>query len=143
MKYIAYGSNLSLEQMAYRCPDAKVVCKGLLRGWKLKFRRYATIERKKGSKVPVLVWEISREDEKRLDRYEGYPSYYIKRKVKVLLRGENEHEETAMVYIMTGKHGGGKPAESYYELLAAGYERFDFDLEILHRALEEAEESSA
>lgn len=22
--YIAYGSNLSVEQMAYRCPDAKI-----------------------------------------------------------------------------------------------------------------------
>ena len=24
-KYIAYGSNLSVEQMAFRCPEAKII----------------------------------------------------------------------------------------------------------------------
>ena len=26
--YVAYGSNLNLEQMSYRCPTAKVLWKG-------------------------------------------------------------------------------------------------------------------
>lgn len=143
MKYIAYGSNLSEEQMAHRCPDARIVGKGLLSGWKLKFRYHATIERSKGSRVPVLVWEISRKDEERLDRYEGYPHYYVKRKLKVAmmdLNGENARETTGMVYIMTEKGEDGKPARSYYELLSEGYKRFGFDTEILVRALEEAED---
>lgn len=29
-KYIAYGSNLNREQMAKRCPDAKVIGSGML-----------------------------------------------------------------------------------------------------------------
>ena len=141
MKYIAYGSNLSEEQMAVRCPDAKIVGKGLLRGWKLKFSFHATIERSEGSVVPVLVWEISRADEKRLDRYEGYPYYYIKSKLKMEMTvGENEQEITGMVYIMAGEHDAEKPSRSYYELLAEGYERFGFDAGILHRALEEVED---
>ena len=145
MRYIAYGSNLSLEQMAFRCPDAKIAGKGMLEGWKLKFRYHATIERSEGSRVPVLVWEISRKDEKSLDRYEGYPHYYMKRKLKVAmtdLAGKNEETVTAMVYIMTGKGEGEIPAASYYELLSEGYKRFGFDTEILVRALEEAEEES-
>ena len=32
--YIAYGSNLSVEQMAYRCPDAKLG-QAVLAGWEL------------------------------------------------------------------------------------------------------------
>ena len=145
MKYIAYGSNLSLEQMAVRCPDAQIAGKGFLYGWKLKFRYHATIECSEGSRVPVLVWEISRKDEKSLDRYEGYPHYYRKRKLKVAmtdLDGENAREEIAMVYIMTEKGEGGMPARSYYKLLAEGYKRFGFDPEILERALEEALEES-
>ena len=145
MKYIAYGSNLSLEQMAVRCPDAQIVGKGFLEDWKLKFRYHATIERSEGSRVPVLVWEISRKDERSLDRYEGYPHYYRKRKLKVAmtdLGGENAREVTGMVYIMTEKGEGGMPARSYYKLLAEGYKRFGFDPEILLRALEEAEEES-
>ena len=145
MRYIAYGSNLSLEQMAFRCPDAKIAGKGMLEGWKLKFRYHATIERNERSRVPVLVWEISRKDEKSLDRYEGYPHYYRKRKLKVAmtdLAGKNEETVTAMVYIMTESGEGGLPAASYYELLSEGYKRFGFDAEILERAVEEAEEES-
>ena len=33
--YIAYGSNLSVRQMAVRCSDAKVVGKAILPDWKL------------------------------------------------------------------------------------------------------------
>ena len=41
--YIAYGSNLSVEQMAYRCPDAKIAGQAVLAGWELLFRGCATI----------------------------------------------------------------------------------------------------
>ena len=36
--YIAYGSNLNLEQMAFRCPTAKVVGKSELKDYELLFR---------------------------------------------------------------------------------------------------------
>lgn len=43
--YIAYGSNLNVEQMKLRCPGAKVYKKALMKGWKLTFRRtYLNIE---------------------------------------------------------------------------------------------------
>ena len=48
-KYIAYGSNLNLEQMARRCPTAKVIGAGEIRDHELLFRGYresavATVE---------------------------------------------------------------------------------------------------
>ena len=36
--YGAYGSNMSLDQMAHRCPNAKVVGTGSLENYKLTFR---------------------------------------------------------------------------------------------------------
>src|SRR5690625_7348414 len=76
--YIAYGSNLNLEQMANRCPTAKVVGPSEIKGHKLVFRgphahAVATVEPCKGESVPVLVWQITSSDEKALDRYEGWP----------------------------------------------------------------------
>ena len=66
MKFnIAYGSNLSVEQMAFRCPDAIIAGKAVLHDWKLAFGRHATIEPCPGSEVPVLIWQISEEDESR------------------------------------------------------------------------------
>lgn len=65
--YIAYGSNLNLEQMAFRCPTAKVVGKSELKDYELLFRggrrgAVATVEPKEGSTVPVLIWEIQNRD---------------------------------------------------------------------------------
>ena len=36
--YIAYGSNINLEQMANRCPNSKVIGKEMLKGYELEFR---------------------------------------------------------------------------------------------------------
>lgn len=90
--YIAYGSNLNLAQMAARCPSASVYAKGVLNNWELVYRgrkanSHATIIRKRGSTVPVLVWEIQPIDEYRLDIYEGYPRYYFKKDIMVTIAG--------------------------------------------------------
>lgn len=79
--YIAYGSNLNTEQMARRCPTAHIYGSGYLNNWKLIYRgsktgAYASIQRKKGCRVPIVVWEIEKEDERNLDIYEGYPTFY-------------------------------------------------------------------
>ena len=141
--YIAYGSNLSVEQMAYRCPDAKIVGMAALMDWKLVFRLHATIEPAKGRIVPVLVWEISEEDEARLDRYEGYPRYYYKKNLEITmldLNGKNPKKERAMVYLMTVGRCIELPTRDYYGTIAGGYERFGFNPTILTSALREAKE---
>ena len=62
MKYIAYGSNMNLEQMAIRCPGAKLIGTGLLHGYRLEFNRHATIvpTNKPDDAVPVAVWGLRR-----------------------------------------------------------------------------------
>ena len=138
--YLAYGSNLSVEQMERRCPDAKPIGKAILPDWKLLFKIHATIEPRKGSKVPVLVWKISDRDEQNLDRYEGYPSYYTKQDMEILmtdLRGRNPRPATAMVYIMADGHRVRMPMKGYVDILVEGYERFGFDEDILREALRE------
>lgn len=62
--YIAYGSNLNKRQMKMRCPTARIVGHGYLRDYTLVFRRFATIEKCIGEKVPVTVWYIDDESEK-------------------------------------------------------------------------------
>ena len=73
--YVAYGSNLNKQQMRHRCPSAKPVYTGYLNNWELVYRgsktgSYATIRRKKGDRVPVVVWGIQHSDERNLDIYE-------------------------------------------------------------------------
>ena len=59
--YIAYGSNINLEQMANRCPNSKVIGKEILKGYELEFRGVATIVPNDKSEVPILIWEIDGE----------------------------------------------------------------------------------
>ena len=69
--YIAYGSNINLEQMAYRCPHSKVVGTSEIEGYELEFRGVATIVPKENASVPVLIWELNDRDLPILNRYEG------------------------------------------------------------------------
>ena len=141
MYYLAYGSNLSVAQMAHRCPDAKVVGKAMLKGYRLVFRTYATIEKHKGSKTPVLVWDISEQDEKRLDRYEGYPQSYIKEELEVRmtdLDGKKPMKIKARAYVMTKGRVKATPSWDYYNIIAEGYHKFGFDFAPLLEALSEA-----
>ena len=60
-KYIAYGSNMNLEQMEQRCPGARVTGKGWLRDHRLFFAgrpdaAVASIEPAPGHAVPVVLW---------------------------------------------------------------------------------------
>ena len=143
--YIAYGSNLSIEQMAFRCPTAKVVGTAMIEGYALIFKTHATIEPDENRKVPVAIWEIQPEDEKRLDMYEGYPVYYYKADmtlpVKMAETGETRML-TAMVYIMDEKREVNKPFKEYYLVLEEGYTRFGFDQAILQEALEQSIEKT-
>jgi len=138
----AYGSNLNLEQMAYRCPTAKVYGKGIIKDYRLLFKgrennAYATIEPKKGNFVPVLVWELLPGDEKALDYYEGYPRFYEKKELEVYL--ETGGVITAMVYIMTDEVMErielNLPSRGYLETVKAGYKAAGFDKKHIEMAL--------
>ena len=138
--YVAYGSNLNIEQMTNRCPGAKLYGTGVIENFELQFKgkshsAFATIAPKDGASVPVAVWEISKQNEQALDRYEGYPSHYFKQNVPVQLDGS---EVTAMVYIMNLKMDFGLPSSYYYDIVREGYEDCGLDTAALEQALRES-----
>ncbi len=138
--YVAYGSNLNIKQMKYRCPTAKLYGTGVIEDYELQFKgyptsAYATIAPKSGKSVPVAVWEIQPKDEASLDRYEGYPSHYFKQDVPVQLDGE---EVNAMVYIMNLKQQFGMPSNVYYKTVHDGYLDCGLDTEVLREALKDS-----
>ena len=122
MKYIAYGSNMVQEQMAYRCPDAKLIGTGYISGARLEFYLHATVEKTgdMGNRVPVAVWEINAHDEKSLDRYEGFPSYYVKETWPVHMDDGSEIE--GMIYIMNMIRQS-PPAQQYYDGIENAYRK--------------------
>lgn len=147
--YIAYGSNLSVSQMNYRCPDAIYVGTGELQDMQLLFRgsqtgSYLTIEKKAGIKVPVLIWQVSDADERSLDIYEGYPKFYRKENLEItvhsLIDGKPIGSVNAFVYIMDYKRPLGIPTLRYFDVCSEGYRRFGFDPKTLEVALRQSQE---
>lgn len=135
--YVAYGSNLNIEQMEYRCPTAEVYASGMLNNWELIFRgsktgAYATIRRKRGSMVPVVIWKIKEQDERHLDIYEGFPTFYTKLNVMVDLP---DGKKKGMVYVMNKSAKPGRPSNRYVQTVAQGYLDNGLDLSYLYEAL--------
>lgn len=138
--YGAYGSNLDLKQMAWRCPGGQRLITGYVNDYRLTFRRggYANIEPSKGDRVPVLLWEISQDNEKALDRYEGFPHFYIKVELPVeTCQGAMK----AMFYIMADQYTtqSEKPTIRYYSTLYRGYVDNCLPLKYLKKAIKENE----
>lgn len=136
--YIAYGSNINSEQMSRRCPGAERIGTGILEGYRLKFRRVATAEPEENAETPVLAWKLTAEDEKNLDRYEGFPNFYRKENVVFKIDGE---QQEAMVYFMNGNTGEYPPSREYYECIAQGYTENGMDTSYLREALKSSVES--
>lgn len=140
MLYLAYGSNLNLEQMVARCPTAKIAGAATLEDYRLLFRggrsnAVATVEPQEGGSVPVLLWEITPADEAALDRYEGWPYLYRKETVTVTLDGK---PTGTMVYIMNEGRPLGKPSCYYYNIILQGYRSAGFDFDVLKQAVRDS-----
>jgi len=137
--YIAYGSNLNVPQMQMRCPGATIVGIADLKNWQLLFRgsrtgSYLTIEEAEGGHVPAVIWDVTPDDEKALDRYEGFPKFYYKKELRIQCKGiqtGRRRTVTAFVYIMHENRPIGVPSDFYMETCLSGYETFCFDRSIL------------
>lgn len=145
--YLAYGSNLHVAQMKRRCPGAIAVGRAWLTGWKLAFRgsktgAYLTIIPDPGSVVPLGVWKITDEDERALDFYEGFPTFYYKDTFELTLEpfkaGSRPRKITGMAYIMAEDRPTGVPSQLYVNTCSVGYTCFGFNKCTLDRAVSES-----
>ncbi len=130
--YLAYGSNLNKGQMEKRCPGAVPVGTMMLKGYELLFKGCGvlTIEKKRGGRVPLGIWEVNDGHEKSLDLYEGYPRVYYKKEIPV------PGGRTGFIYIMHEDRPLNGTGRLYYDICRKGYEDFGFDVKYLEDALE-------
>lgn len=136
--YLAYGSNLNLDQMSKRCPTSKLVGKTILNNYRLVFKGsgntgYLTIEEAEDSIVPLGIFEITEFDEHHLDWYEGYPTFYNKEYIEVMLNG---NKIKGLIYIMNPTYSYALPSMNYLSICSEGYNNFGFNREILSQAFE-------
>lgn len=142
--YTAYGSNLNIEQMSKRCPQATVVGRSEIKDHMLTYRGdegayYLTVIPMKGHTVPVGIWETSDKDELSLDYYEEYPTLYHKTEIELDVVHDDSGETTkehCYIYIMNEDKHPGLPSERYVKTCTQGYKDFGFDVKVLEDALD-------
>lgn len=124
--YFAYGSNMNLDQMAVRCPDAVAACTVQLDGYRLAFRSngskvgVATLLPDSKSTVSGVLWRISDMDESRLDHYEGFPYLYGKKEVIVTDRAGTRHQVMAYVMNPPFRESPAMPSPAYLDGILTG-----------------------
>ena len=126
--YAAYGSNLDPAQMIERCPHSPVYGSGWLEGWRLTFGgedlgwegALATLVQSPGEHVFVGLYDMTDEDAKSLDAWEGADNgLYRKLRVRVHLL---EGDKLVWVYVLDG-YEGGLPSARYLGVLAPAAEK--------------------
>jgi hypothetical protein len=137
--YFAYGMNTNIDEMTQRCPGAINLGRCILKGFELKFRLHADIDQVEGSEMEGVLWDITEDCERALDRLEGYPYYYNKIEVFVKpnkLVNNNSHI-VAMAYTMTSKGQEEAPSVGYEQCLIEGYTANGLDIEKLTNKIDD------
>ncbi len=138
MNYFAYGSNMDVQQMAVRCPDAVVVGTACLPGHRFLINTHgvATVVPSHGVAVYGVLWRISKADEASLDHYEGVAVGFY-RKVITRVRFDEGNAADALIYVARDDNPG-RARPSYLErvVTAAEHHRLpDAHLAVLQKSL--------
>jgi len=125
--------NTNLAQMARRCPKAVSIGAAVLPGFRFEFKQFATVVPDVETDTFGVVWEITEDCEDALDILEGFPKFYTKQLVTVLINGI---PHTAMTYLMYPDEVLNLPSNSYYNMVADGYEDHGISLDQLNDAID-------
>ena len=121
--YAAYGSNLDPAQMVQRAPHSPQRGTGWLMGWRLTFGgenrgwegALATVVEDPGSNVFVALYDMTPQDERELDSWEG-GDIGLYRKIRVRV-DTLDGEVLAWLYVVDD-YEGGLPSARYLGLIA-------------------------
>lgn len=138
--YFAYGSNMNLKQMEERCPNAKFVTVGKLKGHKFVYDGFS--KRRNGPVANIVesnddyvlggIFLVDEQDGKNLDKFEGYPKAYDKKFCKV--EGEDGLIYNVFVYFRKPLQIG-IPQEDYKNIVIQGARDIGLPQEYINKYL--------
>jgi len=134
--YFAYGANLDRNGMDIRCPGNKPLCRAVLENYRLMFKGVADIEEATNHNVHGALYEITKEHLRSLDRFEGYPRFYIRKTVPVIT--EDGREVNAVVYQMTDRNHYSSPFQGYLNNILTGCQQWQLPEEYINNILARA-----
>jgi gamma-glutamylcyclotransferase len=132
--YFAYGSNLDEEQMKFRCPNSKIHNIDIVKGYTLCFpqisanRNYLGVAGIRKSfnddYIKGVVYELSEEDLKLLDGFEGYYPDDIKNCSYLRTEVISENGLSMFIYLSVKDKGFNyKPSDDYLNIILNNVEK--------------------
>ena len=126
MKYFAYGSNMSWQELRSWCPSAEFVTVARLPDHRLDFTRYSQRRRggvadvvpSNGDEVWGVVYDIPSDELPALDRKEGVPNAYQRQDVSVIVQAGERAK--ALTYTVVQKVPTERPSQAYVDLILKG-----------------------
>ncbi len=128
--YFAYGFNLNLTEMRKKCPEAKVVGIGYVKGYRLAFFEHAvvwdsameTLFPDPAAEVWGVLYELDQFEWETLDcfedaRMDGTGAYFH---YPVTVTGVSHKLTTANVYLKARWGADGLPSTEYMQVILAG-----------------------
>ena len=137
MRYFAYGSNMSSEEMQAWCPGARFIATARLPHHRLDFTRYsrkrqggvADVVPAKGQEVWGVLYELDAGDLVALDRKEGVPNAYTRAYVDIApVSGETAR---ALIYTVVDKATTEAPSREYLGIMLKGARERDLPADYL------------
>ena len=132
--YFGYGSNLSKEQMAIRCPESKYYASGTLSGysWLINTRGYASIKPSESDFVLGEIFTLSQQDVDYLDIYESVEEgMYLKSNLSV---ETSKGTIDCLVYIASDSTPG-VPQDEYIERINLGIKSANLPDDYVQKAI--------
>ena len=91
-----------------------------------------------------MIWEVTESDVAALDRYEGFPSLYYKKELRLQykdIRTDGRRTVNAFAYIMYENRPIVIPSNFYMRTCLEGYDAFFFDRKVLAAAYDKCREA--
>lgn len=123
-RYFAYGSNMDEKQMRERCPQSEAQGKAELSGHEffINKRSFANIRLNSDKKVVGIIYNITENDEEKLDVCEG------------VQHGTNTKENSVILnayYYVARETNEGRPEEGYLEKIIKAAQVYNFPKEYI------------
>ncbi|MEM2224894.1 MAG: gamma-glutamylcyclotransferase family protein [Candidatus Caldarchaeum sp.] len=134
--YFAYGSNLDQEGMKRRVGRWHDLKPALLKGYRLVFDVYssswrggvANVREDEKSVVYGAAYLLDEEQLEKLDRYEGVPHLYHRRKVVIEIDGSPAE---AFIYVGSNPRSSVIPSSEYLSLMIRGLKKIGYGDEVV------------
>ena len=142
IRYFAYGSNLDVAQMRERCPQSELLERAFLPQYSLAFGGHSKkrgggvatiIPHENGNRVEGVMYQLTKKDLAKLDKFEGFPRQYNRMEVSVEDGAGNQHK---VITYYLNEYYPNPPSTTYYGIIRTGYSIHGLDPDGLYNALQ-------